>query len=613
MRCSGISLRSGASLVLLAGAVVADSPPRVTQRAIDPTGTQIGVNQVTVDVPTITYANVVYHSLVSEYMSVSGSDISWKQGDTQHITATVTNTDGGKTATITQTAPVAAATKENGDIDIIITPELLAEFKELADSARTAAGCASGLQGRELASCGLSNFIEGIMKADGVIKSADDALSSRPLIKPSDIAKLVSMLKAGGNLVKPKFAAGAGVGAVAVWWYSQSAAGTNDEPLNVIPVLSANANDSGSPTTTGCPPSAPTGKEAPICEEPNCVGEEANICTTGEWKDCKCINIMHPVYEDLNKDTLDKQQEVISAMVVPTSTKPAEPKATCSPNSNPYVDPIAMDIPFAKNLAGVFCKGDTSKAMKADLTNKDISTNNKRSLLEERTPPPTSSGFEGYKFHFEYTPGEGKCQKDCNDAMGALISGCQGIDSHVMQPAGTMTLDCGAKYSYSISSPPKPTTAAPEPTGPDGRSKKENKACRADKVPSSPQFKRDDAIKAINDLCKNELKGNKNGCIQSKGSGSTPIFVKAAFTSDRGGSCAAYPFSMVDDEYSYKDEFEAMCKWALQSAVDDCDIGTTKDNMKLGGSNRANCIEYTIYAYKKDDGVPTGDRCAWDR
>ncbi|KAK7724836.1 hypothetical protein SLS57_004107 [Botryosphaeria dothidea] len=582
-----------------------------SERAIDPTGTQIGVNPVTVDMPTITYANIVYHSLVSEYVSVSGEDMSWKQGDTQHITATVTNIDGSSTATITQTAPVAAPTNENGDVDIIITPELESAFRELASSARTSAGCAAGLKGRDLASCGLSDFIDSVLKSDGVIKSADNALSSKPLLKASDIAELISTLKAGGALINSKFAVGAGVGAVAVWWFTETGGGTDPASKPIIPVANANMDKqagAGGTPTAGCPPSAPTGKEAPICPEPDCVGKD-NICQEGEWKYCKCIDLIDPISQPLSEDLLNQQQAVLEAVL--SASQPEDPKATCSPNTNPYIDPIGMDILFAQNLAAVFCKGDTSKEMKADLTNKDYTgVNSKRSLLNRRTPPPSSSAYEGYTLHYEYSPGKSECSMDCTTAMKSLISQCEGIDHTVMQPAGSMELSCGAKYSYDIKSPEK-EEPAPTPTpaiGPDGKSEKTNSACRKDAVPDSPGFDREKAIAAFAKLCKNELKGDKNGCIQSKDDG---LFIKAAFTSDRDGSCTAYPFSMVDDEYTYKDGFEDMCKWALQSAMDDCNPDTTTN--KQGGSNRLNCIDYTVYGFDKGAGVPDNDQCAWAR
>ncbi|EKG11799.1 hypothetical protein MPH_11295 [Macrophomina phaseolina MS6] len=188
-------------------------------------------------------------------------------------------------------------------------------------------------------------------------------------------------------------------------------------------------------TTTGCPPNAPTGKNAPVCDDPDCVGK-SNICSEGEgadgellqgeWKYCKCLDLMHPIFEPVSEDTLNQQQEVLAAIISEAPTKPEEPKATCSPNANPYTDPIDMDIPFAHNLAAVFCKGDTSKEMKADLTNEDITSgSSKRSLLDKRTPPASSKSFPGYTFHFEYSPGEGDCSQDCTDAMKSLISKCE--------------------------------------------------------------------------------------------------------------------------------------------------------------------------------------------
>lgn len=157
-----------------------------------------------------------------------------------------------------------------------------------------------------------------------------------------------------------------------------------------------------------------------------------------------------------------------------------------------------------------------------------------------------------------------------------------GVDSHGMQPEGNIKIDCGAKYSYKITVPQNqqpPASNPPQPTpnvGPDGHSTLSKKACRVDKVHDSPTFQRKIGSDTIAGLCKNPLKADKNGCIQTLhqpeyiGNGDGMIFAQAWFTDDRQGPCQALPFNVQDNSYTYKDSFEAMCRWALQSAMDDC-------------------------------------------
>lgn len=106
--------------------------------------------------------------------------------------------------------------------------------------------------------------------------------------------------------------------------------------------------------------------------------------------------------------------------------------------------------------------------------------------------------------------------------------------------------------------------------GPDRNSfLRKKKSYRVDSVPDSPKMWRDEVLNAIKELCKQNLRGTSmvafsTKCLLLK----PPIFVQAWVYQDRSGDCMNYPF--IGNEYKHADNFEAMCKWALQSAIDGC-------------------------------------------
>lgn len=112
---------------------------------------------------------------------------------------------------------------------------------------------------------------------------------------------------------------------------------------------------------------------------------------------------------------------------------------------------------------------DPDKSLKKDLTNADYPKRRKRSLLErealldKRTPPPSSSDYDGYTFSFDWTGAKGGCRYDCSDAYRQIEGACS---DRVMLTEGSLNVDCGS-YHYSIASPsPTPTTTStPPPVG----------------------------------------------------------------------------------------------------------------------------------------------------
>ncbi|EOD42977.1 hypothetical protein UCRNP2_10315 [Neofusicoccum parvum UCRNP2] len=105
-----------------------------------------------------------------------------------------------------------------------------------------------------------------------------------------------------------------------------------------------------------------------------------------------------------------------------------------------------------------------------------------------------------------------------------------------------------------FSTPAGPTTAAStsaSPTatlGPDGKSSLSKKACYVDSAPNGPAMSRDKALDAIKKLCKQELNGDRNGCIQQSTpvGGGVSIWAQAWVYQDRDllKPCSKFPFAV---------------------------------------------------------------------
>lgn len=193
---------------------------------------------------------------------------------------TITN---GKSAAVTDVAPVAVVTNADGDVDVLMTPELVGKFKDHANAAKSA--CPK-LTARQSNACGLQNFVEDVLRQGGFIQEADAALpEGRILIGANHIGEalqeLIRVMRAGRAVIPPKLAAGAGVGALAIVFCNlmEYAAAFHQDVPDVFDIPSSVANPSPTSTTsaTGCPKSAPTGINALVCDDNNCKGRK-NVC-----------------------------------------------------------------------------------------------------------------------------------------------------------------------------------------------------------------------------------------------------------------------------------------------------------------------------------------------
>lgn len=151
--------------------------------------------------------------------------------------------------------------------------------------------------------------------------------------------------------------------------------------------------------------------------EINCVStmlEELDDCNPGdpEFKGAVLTDRCVKYHISLSRSTNDNDP--------PFKPLPKE-SADCPVESNDDVSSVTRT--FWKGVSKKFCDdvGDGKSAKKADLRNTDVQT---RSTLR-RTPPPSSSAFPDWKFHFEWEPKDsGVCVKNCEEAMDAFTTAC---------------------------------------------------------------------------------------------------------------------------------------------------------------------------------------------
>ncbi|KAF2679825.1 hypothetical protein K458DRAFT_490260 [Lentithecium fluviatile CBS 122367] len=188
--------------------------------------------------------------------------------------------------------------------------------------------------------------------------------------------------------------------------------------------------------------------------EINCVStmfEELDDCNPEDsgFKGAELTDGCVKYHVSLSRSTIDDDP--------PFKPLPKE-SADCPVKSDDDVSSVTRT--FWKGVSKKFCDdvGDGKSAKKADLRNTDVQT---RSIFR-RTPPPSSSAFPDWKFHFEWEPKDsGVCVKNCEQAMDAFTTACgnDGQKRTSMIKHGTLDIGCG-KYSYSLEGPPKAPVAA---------------------------------------------------------------------------------------------------------------------------------------------------------
>lgn len=523
-----------------------------------------------------------------------GKDGKWTAKG-EDITRTFTNSEG---STTTEAVAVATSSDDDKDINILLSQKLASKFKDLVTAANTA--CTKNRRRAVPASaCVRPNFINRVMReGEGVIRQADSVLAkNRPLISAGDISKIVATLKAGGAAVNAKLAAGAGVGALAIWFYELV---EHARSANVPNAFAIPKPDDDKPSESGCPKDAPKGADAPVCEEGDCDGNaKGKVCTNGKYKGCKCNPLLNAIFDPADKKNLDLQQKILGDL----ENMQTKPETECSPNKNPYDNPINADVSFVKSLSESFCKTvnkDPKKEHSATLTNKDLS----KRTLEQRTPPPSKKAYEGYKFEFKYTPGKQECGEKCEEAFKRLTAACMGVDSHVMQPKGTGTMECGAKYSYNINYPPGSAPEKPKVKAPDGTTFQDVQ-CISDKFSKSQTFTRDHAKEVIKEVCKKKPdRFSVYGQTASIKKDGVEVYAKVWYwwgEQDKDdGKCDQHVFKKKWGRYTLDEKYWEPCEWYLTNAMDQCETNTQRE--KRGGIIKSSsCMKWAILSFSDKD------------
>jgi hypothetical protein len=105
---------------------------------------------------------------------------------------------------------------------------------------------------------------------------------------------------------------------------------------------------------------------------------------------------------------------------------------------------------FFAGITPQFCSQVKGEAIKKTLTNKDFQQPSKG----KRSPPPSGTQYEGFKFNFEFSGSdEENCETSCDDSFQEILSACTGQST--MRYKGSLDTGCGT-YSYSIEDPPPP-------------------------------------------------------------------------------------------------------------------------------------------------------------
>lgn len=192
----------------------------------------------------------------------------WKAKDTEHITQVQVTTKDNKPTTKTVTAPVAIMTGPNGDLDVLMAPKLQ---EKLGDMMGKVPACSK----KREAACGITKFLEDF-KADNsdLVKALNDAVKEIQFLSQD-------VLKALGTSATAQEAqmVATGFGGISLVWmafhvYAKNhlplAFGIIDPPPNNLPTTESPPEESKK-----CPSDAPTGKDAPLCQD--CKGDK-NVC-----------------------------------------------------------------------------------------------------------------------------------------------------------------------------------------------------------------------------------------------------------------------------------------------------------------------------------------------
>lgn len=226
----------------------------------------------------------------------------------------------------------------------------------------------------------------------------------------------------------------------------------------------------------------------------------------------------------------------------------------------------AGQVRFAwfQGLYPQFCSQikDKKKEFHADLTNKDYKApNSKRSSLWEslvaRTPPPSASDYNDFKFSFDWKPADGQCYKECNDAYNDMTTspcGHTAGDMNIMAAKTEYDIGCGT-YSYEITPKAKEPEAPPE------------KNCEP--TDSNFYMSYSSIQRNIGEFCD---KLNSMGPVK----GGTKLNPPETYNKGTMDQVDFYAEWDGDDKTLYTEVNKDKCKAALGGFIDGCNVPTGK-------------------------------------
>ncbi|MCJ1480011.1 hypothetical protein MMC06_000165 [Schaereria dolodes] len=99
------------------------------------------------------------------------------------------------------------------------------------------------------------------------------------------------------------------------------------------PTVSIPPQPSSTTSTTKCDPSQPKNQNSPLCQDTDCVGQNG-VCSVDPNKDCKCLDVAVPVFDQFNTSKGDSQQDLLHKISDVVIVSPPPPPPPCFVNTN---------------------------------------------------------------------------------------------------------------------------------------------------------------------------------------------------------------------------------------------------------------------------------------
>ncbi|KAF2416959.1 hypothetical protein EJ08DRAFT_739498 [Tothia fuscella] len=550
-------------IVVFTATSLAQAGPQI--KAINPTTAgQIGINTVSVPVPTGLIANIGKNT---KYLTnLGGSRTSWiGQGPSfiEVATSTTVTVGGAPRPTTLKNLLLKVDEDSDGTLNILTSPILTTELENLAKGISGCAGAKS--RRRQAAMCGFSEFMNRVASSSRIsLEGITEALpSAKPLISASDLAKLLSISRSTATSYGLHAAAISGATAMAPVIISYLWLAWN----NCLPVIKValDLQGGGSKTEPENEIKCPTIPY--ICEDSDCQGVHSKKkCKIQNHKrGCECMFAARP-----HVDTVDYAwlQAVNEDLMTPVSSGM---DTTCD---TPHM--MAVETKMWLGLVQNFCKSDINK-------------NQSQSLRAAQSAVTGSwDGYARWEFDFAWVDKPGFCDKSCYDIFKKFTDNplCS-FNSHTLTASGTITQDCGIGTFKVTGETITPPPQAKAECWHAGRKFSKNEAspiiekvCK--KAVDHHWHYKVNAEMTAEDAANNKLRGAIFSCSKEHVS----LELKADQANCPRGTTMDVRFGSGRGEISAK-----ICKENFMLAVDGCPSG-------LGGRTYVDCIEWSVGGYE---------------